>query len=186
MKQNTIKGITLILFVLLMLSCESVKNLYNSTQVSKVFTLVNRTGDSNIFDDKKIKIEFSVNKRQLDFTLTNLTNKLLKVDWDASSLIFENVSKRVIHSGVKYIDRNSPQLPTTITSNSKLLDHVLPADNIVLKQHAFDPKNIGAPSISWEVSNMISISDKTFKFYLYLISQDKPLEYTFVFEKTNK
>ena len=40
------------------------------------------------------------------------------------------MSKRVMHSGVKYIDRNNPQPPTTVVRGATISDLVFPTDNV--------------------------------------------------------
>src|SRR5438874_2047051 len=68
--------------------------------------------NDNTFDDGKIRGVFTVGKKELDFILKNLTADPMKINWDEASLIIHGESKRVMHKGIKYIDRNSPQAPT--------------------------------------------------------------------------
>ena len=69
--------------------------------------------------------------KQFGFTLLNKTNHSIKIIWDEAVYVDENgLSRRLMHSGVKYTDRNNPQPPTVVVKNAKIDDVVLPTDNI--------------------------------------------------------
>ena len=83
------------------------------------------------FSDSLINIKFTLSYQSLGFTLQNKTNKSLKIIWDESAYINEKgESKRVIHEGVKLIDRSQSQPSTTVIRGSVISDSVVPSDNI--------------------------------------------------------
>lgn len=146
------------------------------------------------FNDGKIQAYFIIGDKQLDFTLKNLTNEPMKINWDEASLIINEESKRVMHKGVKFTDRNSPQAPTVIPGNSSIDDLVLPTDNVSYKQGYYSTyySNPG----SWQINDLLPTRDKNeeetkkliinskgtiLKFYLPIEHNNQKFNYTFQF-----
>jgi hypothetical protein len=150
------------------------------------------------FDDGKIQAFFTVGDKQLDFTLKNLTADPMKINWDEASLIIYGESKRVMHKGVKYIDRNSPQAPTVIPSNSSINDLVLPTDNVYYKEGSHSTYYSSAGS--WKINDLLLSRDRnkeetkqlimnskgqTLKFFLPIEQNSQKINYTFEFQITD-
>ena len=84
-----------------------------------------------IFEDDNINIAWIFGKRQLSFILKNKTNSPIKIDWNQVSYIDVNSSaKKVIHSGVKYVNRNEHMSPTLVPPTAKIEDIIYPSDHI--------------------------------------------------------
>ena len=83
------------------------------------------------FEDEMINIIWIVTSGGLSFELFNKTNYSIKIVWDEAAFVgVTGQSQRVMHSGVKYIDRNNPQPPSIVIRNGNLSDIVIPTDNI--------------------------------------------------------
>lgn len=83
------------------------------------------------YTDSLITIVWQVFDTQFGFNLANNTNHSLKIIWDDAVYIdVDGQSKRVMHSGVKFIDRNNPQPPTVVARGSTINDMILPTDNV--------------------------------------------------------
>jgi len=83
------------------------------------------------FEDGLIKIIWLPTAFQFNFLLTNKTSHSIKIYWDEAVYVDESgISKRVIHSGVKLADRNTPPPPTVVAPGSTVSDMVFPADNV--------------------------------------------------------
>ena len=55
----------------------------------------------------------------------------MKIIWDEAAYIDQNGStQKVMHSGVKYTDRNSSQPPSVIIRGAQIEDVVIPNDNV--------------------------------------------------------
>jgi len=68
---------------------------------------------------------------ELGFEVQNKTDSGIKINWDELSMIYpDGKSFRVIHSGTRLVDKNSPQAPTTIPPNAKISDILTPSENI--------------------------------------------------------
>ena len=83
------------------------------------------------YQDSLIMIKWEYSTTSLGFTLQNLSNKTIKVIWEEASYIDEKgQSNRVMHNGVKYIDRSQSQPPTTIIRGSTISDMIVPVDKV--------------------------------------------------------
>lgn len=83
------------------------------------------------FKDGLIKIIWLPTASQFNFVLTNKTSHSIKINWDEAVYVDESgMSKRVIHSGVKYVDRSNPQPLTVVARGATISDMVFPSDNI--------------------------------------------------------
>lgn len=84
-----------------------------------------------IFEDDNINITWIFDKKQLGFVLKNKTNSPIKIDWNQVSYIDVNSSaQKVIHSGVKYVNRNEYMSSTLVPPTAKIEDIIYPSDNI--------------------------------------------------------
>ena len=83
------------------------------------------------FSDDMIEGTFYFTSQSIGFELKNKTNYTMKINWDNCAYISSTgETMRVIHEGVKLIDRNSPQPPSVIVRNGKITDSLTPSDNI--------------------------------------------------------
>jgi len=83
------------------------------------------------FEDDGIKILFSISKREIAFILQNKTNNPIRIDWNQISYVdYLGKSHRIMHSGVKYIDRDNSQAPTIVPPTARIEDIVFPTDYI--------------------------------------------------------
>ena len=84
-----------------------------------------------VFEDEMIKVLWIVSSSTLNFVLENKTDHSLKIIWDETAYVgVDSVSGRVMHSGVKYTDRNNSQPPSVIVRKGKISDMVVPVDNV--------------------------------------------------------
>lgn len=83
------------------------------------------------YEDNYIDIVWYVGQKQFYFTLENKSGHTLKVNWDDISYVDVNgQAGRVMHSGIKYTDRNSSQPATTIPKGASISDILLPTNNV--------------------------------------------------------
>jgi hypothetical protein len=82
----------------------------------------------SVYEDNFIKIKWRYGVSQFEFDLTNKSDQTIKLLWDDAVFIsLDNETNRVFHRGVKIIDRESPQSPSSIYKNSTLADLVAPS-----------------------------------------------------------
>lgn len=83
------------------------------------------------YEDDYISISWYVGSTQFSFDLTNKSNYSLKIPWDDVAYInTSGKTGRVMHSGVKYIDRNNSQPASVIPKKASLNDIITPTDNV--------------------------------------------------------
>ena len=83
------------------------------------------------YEDDYIDIVWFVGSKQFNFVLKNKSGHTLKLNWDDISFVDINGRVgRVMHSGVKYTDRNNSQPATTIPKGASISDLLLPTDNV--------------------------------------------------------
>jgi hypothetical protein len=175
--------------------CFSTKALFGTKYLYTFKLLGDNARVNNTFDDGKIRATFVVGAKQLEFTMMNLTTEPMKINWDEASLIIYGESKRIMHKGVKYIDRNAPQAPTVIPGNASIDDLVAPTDNVYYKEGYYGTYT-SSPG-GWEQTDLFLSNDlnkedtkklildskgQTFKFFLPIEQEDKKVNYTFEFQ----
>ncbi|OPL14553.1 MAG: hypothetical protein AVO38_11325 [delta proteobacterium ML8_D] len=83
------------------------------------------------YEDRFVKIDFSITKKQFGFILQNRTDNPIIIDWNQVSYVdVLGESHKVMHSGIKYTDRAKPQPPTVLPPTAKLEDIVFPIDYV--------------------------------------------------------
>ena len=128
------------------------------------------------FEDNLIQVFWVPQTDEIEFSLKNKTKNTMKILWDDASLItYAGSSERVIHAGIKYSEKSSPQAPSVIAKGSTLSDLIAPASYISYSSLAkawvskpllppyqvelgFDEKNNGASS-NITIPDKIQISD---------------------------
>jgi hypothetical protein len=87
--------------------------------------------DKYRFEDDYIDIVWYVSSKQFNFTLTNKSGHTLKINWDDVSYVdTKGKVGRVMHSGVKYTERNNSQPSTTVPKGASISDLLLPTENV--------------------------------------------------------
>ena len=97
----------------------------------KVFNLSENEITKYTYEDEMVSFTWYVSKTQFNFRLENKTKHSIKIPWD--DIVFINPggrSMRVIHSGIRYVDRNGAQAPSVVAKNSALDDILVPSDYI--------------------------------------------------------
>lgn len=83
------------------------------------------------YEDDFIAITWYVSSTQFNFNLKNKSNYSIKINWDDISYVdYTGKVGRVMHSGVKYIERNNSQPSTTIPRDASISDILVPTDNV--------------------------------------------------------
>ena len=118
-------------YVVNLSSVESPENAKVQFGETKVVTFTEGDLQKYRFEDDYINIVWYVGYKEFDFTLTNKTDHTIKINWDDISYvdITGNVV-RVMHSGVKYTERNNSQPSTSIPRKASITDLLLPTENV--------------------------------------------------------
>jgi hypothetical protein len=117
----------LLIFTLIIISftsCTSVR--YHANYDIK---LKNST-DDNCFLDDNIQICFTPTNKDINFILKNNTNQNIKLIWDEVLITIDSNESRVIHEGIRLIDKGKTQIPSIIYPNQTIKDIISPIENI--------------------------------------------------------
>jgi hypothetical protein len=132
------------------------------------------------YSDDFIKIAFAVEYREIRFDIQNKTYSGIKINWDDLSMIYSSgKASRVIHSGVRLIDRNNPQASTMIPPNAKVSDILIPSENITYtlgKYGGWDYRSL------FKEDNSQTLDNKKFSIYFPLEIKGEKKEYIFKFK----
>jgi len=83
------------------------------------------------YEDKLIDSYFVALSDRIIFDINNKTDHSIKLIWDEASFIGSDGSaSRIMHSGVRYIDRNASQPPSVIPGNGSMNDVILPTNRV--------------------------------------------------------
>ena len=165
---------------------EKVKEKYGNQNISKI----DSAGIARYyFENDMVKILWLPTSTDIYFTLTNKTDFSIKVIWDDAAFVDETgKSHRVMHEGVKYIDRSNPEPPTVVPRKGSIDDLVYPTDYayFVSGQYGGWDESPLFPNRAQSSEELKSKSQKyvgkTFQVLLPLQIQDVTNEYTFTFQ----
>lgn len=175
---------------------------FGLTEVERPADAVERYGDSQIslvteegvnkqeFEDEFVRIVWAPASDRIAFRLHNKTDHSIRVIWDDAIYVGpEGESHRVMHSGVKYSERNNPQPPSIVARRGMLTDVIIPTSNVKYMS-----------SIGWYLTPLMPLSKapihgadamrrdaerhvgRSFQVILPLAIQDVINEYIFSFE----
>jgi len=83
------------------------------------------------YSDNSLEVLFIVNEKQIDFRIQNKTDSGIKINWDEISIISTGGrASKIIHSGIRLVDRNNPQAPTFVPPQANITDILVPSENI--------------------------------------------------------
>ena len=127
------------------------------------------------------------------YALANLSDNTIRIPWDEVVYIdADRVANRVMHSGIKYSDRNASQPATVIPKGTSVSDFVMPTENVYWNELSYADNNYFPGA--WEEIPLFpqygsredaSFSDfpgKTVSIVMPIIVQDTAREYIFTFE----
>ncbi|MBB6131798.1 hypothetical protein [Mucilaginibacter lappiensis] len=97
----------------------------------KVDSLTNPNNFHYTYTDKNIDFTIYRGVTEFYFDLKNNSGQTLKILWDDAAYInTDGTTNKVIHTGVKFIDRNNSQPATSIINGAKISDIVAPTNNV--------------------------------------------------------
>lgn len=82
-----------------------------------------------MYEDDEIGVVFKLELTGINFILMNKSNRAIKVIWDDVSFTKNGVAKKAMHKGVKFIDGEKAQVPSTVPSGTILEEFVMMSEN---------------------------------------------------------
>ena len=140
------------------------------------------------YEDDYINIVWYVGLKQFNFTLNNKSGHSLKINWDDICFVdTKGQVGRVMHSGVKYTERNNSQPATTVPKGASISDILLPTENVyfVSGQYGGWRENYLLPCVyqTPEAFNAgaSSLVGKTMTIMMPIMIENVQNDYTFTF-----
>lgn len=129
------------------------------------------------YEDNIISILIMGGTKQFEFTLTNKMANSIKIVWNEASFVDkDNLTSKVVHSGIKYLDANSTLPSTTIPSGASISELIAPTNRIKYSNGWYQQS-----IISSNKSNDINVVGKTIKILLPIEINGVINEYVFCF-----
>ena len=111
----------------------------DAVQYGETRVITDRNLTRYSYVDNIISIVIDHNESEFNFSILNLSDNTLKIIWDEAAFVgVDGSTSKVIHSGIKYNDREKAQIPSIIVKGSSLEDIVVPVNNIVLSNNTWD------------------------------------------------
>lgn len=83
------------------------------------------------YEDDKMKILFIPSSGGINFTIENKMDEPIKIDWNQVAFIdSQGSSSKTMHSGVRFIEKDSSLPPTIVPPTAKVTDVIVPISNI--------------------------------------------------------
>lgn len=138
------------------------------------------------FSDSLITVTWLVLPQKIGFILENKADHSIKIIWDEAAFVDPNgLSMRVMHAGVSYADRNSPQPPTVVAKGGRISDVVHPTDYVDFIYGNWREMPIFAPYSAMTIEALEPARDhvgKTIQILLPIEIEGVTNEYTFTFK----
>lgn len=160
-------------------SVESPANAKQQFGETKVVSFTEDGQSKYSYEDDYIKIIWYVSRTEFHFNLTNKTTHSIKLNWDDFSYVSTTGQVgRVMHTGVKFIDRNNSQPATMIPRGATISDILVPTDNIFYSQYG-----------GWQQNNLVrgeNVIGKTMVVLMPIMIENVQNDYTFTFKVNPK
>lgn len=194
------KLLTISLFAVLLSSCTAYQAVYDisMSEVERPLTAQERYGEYVIskndslqkftYEDDMITSIFIVGDKQIAFEMTNKTDHTIKINWDEAAYIDVNGStSKVIHSGIRYMDKAAPQAPSVIIKGAKLNDIIAPTDYIYYSE-GWKSKNL-LVNFGYDAEALKSASQtnvgKSIRVLIPIVIEDVQNDYLLTFNISN-
>jgi len=105
----------------------NVKERFGEHQILKT----EEKGYKYLYEDEMIKILWLPTSKKIGFFIENKTDHSIRLIWDEAAYVdTDGETHKVIHAGVRYINRDAPQAPSVIVRHGILSDIIYPSDYI--------------------------------------------------------
>jgi hypothetical protein len=102
------------------------------------------------YEDPRVSISFLVSSAGIGIDLKNRAGSSLRIKWDEAAYVnSEGETQKVMHNGVRFIERNSAQLPTIVPPLASYSDVIVPTN---LVEYSSPGEGIGG---GWSTSEFL-------------------------------
>lgn len=154
------------------------KPLNSEIRYGETKTIVEQDLTKYSYVDNIIGILIYADEERFNFILKNNSNHSIKIIWDEAVFVdIDGHTSKVMHSGIKYSQKETEQSATTIIKGAKLEDVAVPINNVYYSDYFKD----------WRIKSLYGTTDKTkqgqiIRLMLPIQVKDIINEYIFEFE----
>lgn len=138
------------------------------------------------YSDDNVALQFKITPYDVEFDLTNKTDGTVKIVWDESAIVKHGKALRIVHDGVRIMERDQPQAPTIVPARAKVEEAMTPTENYDFsffygswqKKPLFVGDDAGNPKVTKEI---MSNKGQHLQVLLTLEIMGKKQEYSFDF-----
>ncbi len=136
------------------------------------------------FADKIVSVIIQAGYTSFNFIIKNISDNSIKILWNEASYVgTDGFTSQIMHSGIKYFDKEKLQTPTIIISGASLSDGVIPTNNATWSD--VEKRWIESPLINY--GNSSDLDGKTMKLMIPIqIVNGIVNEYIFTFRIRNE
>ena len=150
------------------------------------FTMLKPTSnDAMAFEDASLSFKFSIDPSGIACSIRNKTADPISVNWNVVSYVDSSGdAHKVIHSGVRLVDKEAPQNPTLIPPTARINETIFPTDNIVSGSSGLSQRPLWPDTgyISKDQSHLKNLEGNTFSVFMPIEIGGKTKNYSFVFK----
>lgn len=196
--KSFLRVLIILLSIIGLTSCSGLKGNYNIA-LKNVENTNNLKGELNSeprdnrlrnqYNDELITVNWWFRDKDIWFALQNNSSNTIEIIWDKAVYIDKlGKSNKVIHSGVKLIDKEKSQLPTVVIKGSKIDDILIPVNNISYVSGKYGGWSTSSlfPSSHKDIESMTKydnvFKESEVKVLLPLMIDNQLIEYTFIFD----
>lgn len=158
----------------------------SSDRYSEVKSITDAGVDKYSFNDSIINIVIFGTPEQFNFVLQNVAPHSLKIIWNEAAFVgLDGATSKIMHTGVKYSQREGDQPATTVIKGAKIDDLACPTSNVYYDEGT----RIGYSTYGngWKTRSMLPSEYKgkeagEIRLMLPIQIKDVVNEYTFVFK----
>lgn len=136
---------------------------YQRIKYDIVLSAVERTGadgttrsdqpEANTYEDDRLRIEWTAEDVQLNFTLTNKATGTMRIQWDGSSYVGPSGETEVlVHTTAQFGNTSAPQPATSVIRGAVVKAFVKPASTIRWQE---------TPARGWFMDRLIQVPNAT-------------------------
>ena len=145
------------------------------------------SGVSYLYGDELINIIWNVDTEVFAFALENKSGYPIEIFWDDVEYYdWQGYEHRVIHKGVKYVNKNSPQLSTVVPQDSTIAEYLLPVANIYSTSGFFNSsyaaKSLFPSFKNQDAANKSHLKGQTIRIKFPVMVDGNKKDYLFAFK----
>lgn len=134
--------------------------------------------NNNVYEDGNIAVGFEpVLDTAISFAVNNKSEQTIRILWDET--VFIDIDKsvsKVMHLGVKYIDRDKEMPPTIVPAGTRVKELVVPSKNIYYSSGSGWRTRAIVPT-----DNALGYDGKTISVFMPIMIGNEKTEYKFDF-----